>query len=100
MRRLRRVALTVTLIVVTLYMAVLAGLYFRQRDLIYPGAGGKPGRVASEVGFDEVMLTTEDGLKLRALYRAPRPGMPTLLMFHGNGEAVFESVAALRPLIP
>ncbi|MDB5711129.1 MAG: hypothetical protein JWL96_3199 [Sphingomonas bacterium] len=100
MRRLRRALLTITLIVVTLYIAVLAGLYFRQRDLIYPGAGGKPGLVASEVGFDEVMLSTEDGLKLRALYRAPRPGMPTLLMFHGNGEAVFESVAALRPLIP
>jgi pimeloyl-ACP methyl ester carboxylesterase len=100
MRRLRRVALTITLIVVTLYIVVLAGLYFRQCDLIYPGAGGRPGLVASEVGFDEVMLTTEDGLRLRALYRAPRPGMPTLLMFHGNGEAVFESVAALRPLIP
>jgi pimeloyl-ACP methyl ester carboxylesterase len=100
MTRLRRVALTITLIVVALYIAVLAGLYFRQRDLIYPGAGGRPGLVASEVGFDEVMLTAEDGLKLRALYRAPRPGMPTLLMFHGNGEAVFESVAALRPLIP
>lgn len=100
MTRLRRVLLTITLIVVTLYIAVLAGLYFRQRDLIYPGTGGRRGLVASEIGFDEVMLTTEDGLKLRALYRAPRPGMPILLMFHGNGEAVFESVAALRPLIP
>ena len=100
MRRLRRVALTIVLIVIALYIVVLAGLYFRQRDLIYPGSGGRPGLVASEAGFDEVMLTTSDGLKLRALYRAPRPGMPTLLMFHGNGEAVFESVAALRPLGP
>ncbi|HSI17286.1 MAG TPA: alpha/beta fold hydrolase [Sphingomonas sp.] len=99
MRRLRRVALTITLIVVALYIAVLAGLYFRQRDLIYPGAGGKPGLVASEVGFDEVMLTTGDGLRLRALYHAPRPGKPTLLMFHGNGHAVAGSAAAMRPLI-
>jgi len=52
-----------------------------------------------EAGFDEVMLTTTDGLKLRALYRAPRPGMPTLLMFHGNGHAVFGSASAMRPLI-
>lgn len=100
MRRLRRILLTITLVAAALYIAVLAGLYLRQRDLIYPGAGGRPGLIASEVGFDEVMLTTDDGLKLRALYRAPQPGMPTLLMFHGNGEAVFESVAALRPLIP
>jgi pimeloyl-ACP methyl ester carboxylesterase len=100
MRRLRRVALTIVLVVIALYIAVLAALYFRQRDLIYPGNGGRPGLVASETGFGEVMLTSDDGLKLRALYRAPRPGMPTLLMFHGNGEAVFESVAALRPLIP
>ena len=100
MRRLRRVLLTIGLIVCGLYIAVLAGLYFKQRDLIYPGAGGRPGLVASEAGFDEVMLTTDDGLKLRALYRAPRPGMPTLLMFHGNGGAVSESAAALRPLIP
>ena len=100
MRRLRRVSLTIALVAAALYIAVLTGLYLRQRDLIYPGNGGRPGLVASEAGFDEVMLTTEDGLKLRALYRAPRPGMPTVLMFHGNGEAVFESVAALRPLIP
>lgn len=99
MRRLRRVALTIALIVVFLYIAVLAALYFRQRDLIYPGNGGKPGLVASEAGFDEVMLTTDDGLKLRALYRAPPPGMPTLLMFHGNGHAVAGSAAAMRPLI-
>jgi hypothetical protein len=100
MRRLRRVLLTIGLIVCGLYITVLAGLYFKQRDLIYPGTGGRPGLVASEIDFDEVMLTTDDGLKLRALYRAPRPGMPTLLMFHGNGGAVSESAAALRPLIP
>jgi hypothetical protein len=61
MRRLRRVALTIVLIVAALYIAVLAGLYLRQRDLIYPGNGGRPGLVASEVGFDEVMLTPRMG---------------------------------------
>jgi len=100
MRRLRRALLTIGLIICGFYVAVLAGLYFKQRELIYPGAGGRPGLVASEVGFGEVMLPTDDGLKVRALYRAPQPGMPTLLMFHGNGEGVFESAAALRPLIP
>jgi pimeloyl-ACP methyl ester carboxylesterase len=99
MRALRRFLLGTALFVAASYFAVLAGLYIRQRDLIYPGAGGHRGLVASEVGFDEVMLTTDDGLHLRALYRAPKTGMPTLLMFHGNGHAVAGSAAAMRPLI-
>ena len=99
MRAARRALLWVGLFVIALYVAVLAGLYIKQRDLIYPGAGGRRGLVASEVGFDEVMLTTSDGLKLRALYHAPRSGKPTLLMFHGNGHAVAGSAAAMRPLL-
>ncbi|MEG3147330.1 alpha/beta fold hydrolase [Sphingomonas sp. RT2P30] len=99
MRALRRFLLGATLFVAALYIAVLAGLYVKQRDLIYPGAGGHRGLVASEVDFEEVMLTTADGLHLRALYRAPRAGMPTVLMFHGNGHAVSGSAAAMRPLI-
>lgn len=99
MRALRHFLLGAALFAAALYGAVLAGLYVKQRDLIYPGAGSHRGLVASEEGFDEVMLTTADGLHLRALYRAPRAGMPTLLMFHGNGESVAGSAAAMRPLI-
>ena len=99
MRLLFRVLRATLLLVAMIYIAILAGLYFRQRDLIYPGAGGQPGPVSSEAGFEEVWLATDDGLKLRALYRAPRPGMPTLLEFHGNGHAVSGSAAAMRPLI-
>jgi dipeptidyl aminopeptidase/acylaminoacyl peptidase len=99
MRTVLRALRAILLFVAAIYIAVLAVLYFRQRDLIYPGAGGRPGLVASEAGFEEVWLATDDGLKLRALYRAPRPGMPTLLMFHGNGHAVSGSAAAMRPLI-
>ncbi|MFA5963148.1 MAG: alpha/beta fold hydrolase [Sphingomonas sp.] len=99
MRALRRLLLGTALFAAALYVAVLAGLYMKQRNLIYPGAGGHRGLVASEVGFDQVMLATDDGLHLRALYRTPKAGMPTLLMFHGNGESVAGSAAAMRPLI-
>ena len=63
------------------FASVVGLLYTYQRDLIYPVP--EVDRTVPS-GFQPVSYRTEDGLTLRAGYRPARPGMPTLLFFHGN----------------
>ncbi|HEY5794171.1 MAG TPA: alpha/beta fold hydrolase [Bosea sp. (in: a-proteobacteria)] len=67
------------------YVAVLATLYLRQRDLVFPR---NPARAdiaqAGLAGAEEVTLTTADGERLVAWVVPPRSGKPVLLYFHGN----------------
>lgn len=63
------------------FASVVGLLYTYQRDLIYPVP-----EVDRTVpyGFQPITYRTEDGLILNAGYHPARPGMPTLLFFHGN----------------
>jgi hypothetical protein len=67
------------------YIAVLAMLYLRQRELVFPR---DPARAditqAGLIGAEEVTLTTADGERLVAWVVPPRSGKPVLLYFHGN----------------
>ncbi|EAQ28623.1 hypothetical protein NAP1_13528 [Erythrobacter sp. NAP1] len=64
------------------YALVVAALFLFQSRFIYPA----PNRIAPLTpGYEEVTLETDDGLRLRAFYRAPSPGAPSVLYFHGNG---------------
>jgi fermentation-respiration switch protein FrsA (DUF1100 family) len=71
------------------YLAALTALAVFQRRLIYPGADGKGestiGRFTPP-GTEPITLTTEDGERLFALWRAPRPGCGVIVSFHGNGS--------------
>lgn len=68
------------------YVAVLALLYVKQRDLLYPR---NPTRIDIATvdlpGVEETELTTSDGERLIAWVVPPRAGKPVLLYFHGNG---------------
>ncbi|WP_299195984.1 alpha/beta hydrolase [uncultured Erythrobacter sp.] len=66
----------------TAYIASLAILFAFQSRFIYP-APQEPAPLTP--GYEQVELTTEDGLTLRAFYQEAAPGMPTVLYFHGNG---------------
>ncbi|MGY4397029.1 pimeloyl-ACP methyl ester carboxylesterase [Sphingomonas sp. UYAg733] len=83
--------------VLALYLAALGAFYIFQRIFYYPAPGG--GLTLAEgpgPGFQDMSLTTSDGLVLRAFYHPPRPGRPTLVFFHGNGSDVNGSEAATR----
>lgn len=74
--------------VVALVCTVLVGLLWAlQRSLIYlPDAG--PGLSAAEAvhGARDVVLETEDGLRLAAWYvPGPAPNAPAVLVANGNG---------------
>lgn len=73
-----------------LYLLVLLAAWAVQRRFIYPGVifsrRAQPGVVPN--GYRLVALETEDGLSLQAAWRAPQPGMPVAVFFHGNGSSM------------
>ncbi len=70
-------------------IAILA--WFYQDRLIYPASQN---RVEPVGGYSATMLTTSDGLKLRAFYKKPATGRPTIVYFHGNGGTLAGSMMA------
>jgi fermentation-respiration switch protein FrsA (DUF1100 family) len=85
-------------IAASLYLAVIAGLYLYQRQLLYHPDRARPVLgVLARMGVREVALPTTDGLSLLAWYlpardapngepgREPGGERPVLVYFHGNG---------------
>lgn len=74
---------------VVAYAALVAGLFFFQRQLLYLPDRTHPELVGLEqLGVREVTLSTEDGLSLLSWYLPPRHGRPVIAYFHGNGGHV------------
>ena len=67
------------------YLLIVALLFVFQQSFIYPAPQQ---RAPLTPGYEEVVLETEDGLELRAIYREADPGLPTVLYFHGNGGSI------------
>jgi uncharacterized protein len=68
------------------YAALVAGLFFFQRQLLYLPDRTRPELLGLEqLGVREIALSTEDGLSLLAWYLPARPGRPVIAYFHGNG---------------
>lgn len=81
MKLIRRLALAG----LVLYLASLALLYVKQRELLYPRDPARADIAAANLpGVEEVPLTTADGERLIAWVVPPREGKPILLFFHGN----------------
>jgi len=95
MMRAWRIILITLGSVLLLYLVLVGALFLFQRSLLYPAPKTIPARPA---GFDDVRIETS-GLKLRAFYRAAKPGLPTLLFFHGNGSDIEASAYATRLLV-
>lgn len=84
-----RILLLLLAALAVLYLAWLVALALFQRRLIYPGAAwnGQPVRIqAAPPGTEPVTVATEDGERLFALWRSPRPGCGIVISFHGNGS--------------
>ena len=80
-RRLRMILVWLFVAVLVAYVAVIVLLAFNQGSIIYPA----PSAQQAPPGYLSVELRTADGLALTAGYRPARPGLPTILFFHGNG---------------
>jgi fermentation-respiration switch protein FrsA (DUF1100 family) len=67
------------------YAGVLAMLYARQREMMYPRDPARADIVAAGLdAAEEASVTTADGERLVAWVVPPRAGKPVLLYFHGN----------------
>lgn len=67
------------------YAGVLATLYVRQREMMYPRDPAKADIAAAGLtAAEEVSVATADGEQLVAWVVPPRAGKPVLLYFHGN----------------
>lgn len=64
----------------------LAALALGQRRLIYPGAFRPLPPRDVPPGATAVTVITQDGERLHALWRPPRPGCGIVVSFHGNGS--------------
>ncbi len=77
------------------YGAVLLLLWLFQAKLFYPAPQDRP---EPPPGFAEVILTAQDGIKTRALYKPASLGKPTVIYWHGNGDSLLGSLAGNRLL--
>lgn len=81
-----RVILTVVAIA---YLGVLAFMYLQQRSLQYfPSRAGTPPEALGLLSVSEQRVQTPDGETLVMWRAEARPGMPTILFFHGNGGEI------------
>ena len=79
--------LRVMLISITIFfLTTIAALYVLQDSMIFPSPATR-GAVYQENGFRPVSIHTPDGESLASFYRPPETIQPTILVFHGNGDA-------------
>jgi fermentation-respiration switch protein FrsA (DUF1100 family) len=74
-----------TVFLLAVVALVLALIWFGQRRMIYFPIGGVPTLATSGLGgAEDVVLTTEDGLRLRAWFVPASPARGTIVVFNGN----------------
>jgi fermentation-respiration switch protein FrsA (DUF1100 family) len=85
-------------ILLALYLAGGALLFFAQRSFIYPLhlIGGRV--VDPPAPFRLARIATPDGETLRAWFAPAREGFPTILHLHGNGDTLEGLAPRLRAL--
>lgn len=72
-------------VVIVAYALVLGGVFFTQREMLYPIVHGSPTPDADGPPIHVVQIDTPDHERLVGWYLAPNPGRPTLLFFGGQG---------------
>ena len=83
--------ITMSLILMSLYAAVVGFMYGFQRHLMYfPSRDMREPSFYGLSGISEKTLLTDDHLEITSWYRAPKANEPILVYFHGNrGQRIF-----------
>lgn len=72
-------------VVLVFYAAVVAVVFFSQREMLYPIVPGNPPPDAAGPPIRVVHIDTPDHERLTAWYLPPQPGRPTILFLGGQG---------------
>jgi uncharacterized protein len=77
-------------LVVAAYLASGLYLYLNQARFLFPGAYMSLPRgfedAGRAMGLEPATINVRDGTALFAVHRAPKPGQPVIIVFHGNGS--------------
>lgn len=71
------------------YVLLIVLMYSLQRMLLFhPDKNLESPQVYGLSDFEDISITSEDGLKLQIWYRAANAGFPTIAYFHGNAHNI------------
>ncbi len=80
------------------YAAVVALVFTFQRSLQYfPSTDSRDAAERTGGLMQTVRFRTEDGLEISAWYHPARDGLPTLVLFHGNGGQHGDRAGSMQP---
>jgi hypothetical protein len=68
-------------------------------ERIYPAPKAPLSVAGLPAGAEVFTVLTRDNLKLTGIAVLPKAGMPTLLVFHGNGSSAAGTIAWFEPLV-
>ena len=95
------IAKWIAIVLASLYLAGLAVLYVKQREMLFPIP--PVGRTAPEAAglpeAEEHVLTTSDGEKIIVWHVPAKPGRPVVLFFPGNGDFLAGRVSRFKGII-
>lgn len=81
------------------YAGFVGLLFIGQRGMVFPAPQGVASAAeAGLVGFQDVVIETQDGERLRAFFRPPEPGRVLVVYFHGNGGSKIQRAPRGRVL--
>lgn len=83
---MKKAAMNIVLGIGVLYIGVCGFLYIYQRNLMYFPGGPRPALTA-ETPPEFLITHPETGLQLEGLYWPAKADRPTIVFFHGNGQA-------------
>jgi len=90
MKWIKRIAIGLVCLVVLVYAAGIAGLYFLQRDYQYSPSGEIVPLQDTSLVAQEIAIPTEGGAMLAGWYARPVGGQPVILYYKGNSGSFSE----------
>jgi uncharacterized protein len=84
MIRIRRIMVTFVSILALCYLVLMVAAFALQRSVLFPAPRRASQEPLREAGFRR--LSPPEGLVVDVLHLPARPGEPTVVHFHGNGE--------------
>ncbi len=81
------------------YLFLLGYVYFNQRNLLYhPSNNIEDISYYDFEGAQEIIISTQDGVKLQAWYKNPQDGGLMVVFFHGNAGNIADRIDKLKAL--
>jgi hypothetical protein len=96
MIRIKRVLVTFLAILAVCYLGLMGAAYALQRSMLFPAPRSPLQEPPQRQGFRR--LTPPGGPVVDVLHLPARPGQPTMVHFHGNGEQLTDQVELAEAL--